>query len=98
MSQQPTAFLNARLIDPASRYDGPGAVLVRDGRIVDVIQGAAPQGLSNDIESIDCGDAVLSPGLIDLRVKTGEPGSETKETLASAARAAAAGKSVLAGV
>jgi dihydroorotase len=91
MSQQPTAFLNARLIDPASRYDGPGAVLVRDGRIVDVIQGAAPQGLSNDIESIDCGDAVLSPGLIDLRVKTGEPGSETKETLASAARAAAAG-------
>ena len=32
-----------------------------------------------------------SPGLIDLRVKTGEPGSETKETLASAARAAAAG-------
>jgi dihydroorotase len=91
MSQQPTAFLNARLIDPASRYDGPGAVLIRDGRIEDVVQGTAPQGLSTDIESIDCGGKVLSPGLIDLRVKTGEPGSETKETLASAARAAAAG-------
>jgi dihydroorotase len=34
---------------------------------------------------------MLSPGLIDLRVKTGEPGAETKETLKSAARAAAAG-------
>ena len=35
---------------------------------------------------------MLSPGLIDLRVKTGEPGSEPKETpLKSAARAAAAG-------
>jgi dihydroorotase len=34
---------------------------------------------------------MLSPGLIDLRVKTGEPGSETKETLKSASRAAAAG-------
>ena len=31
------------------------------------------------------------PGLIDLRVKTGEPGAEPKETLKSAARAAAAG-------
>lgn len=91
MSQQPVVFLNARLIDPASRYDGPGAVLVRDGAIIDVIQGAAPNGLSADVETVDCGGKVLSPGLIDLRVKTGEPGSETKETLASAARAAAAG-------
>jgi dihydroorotase len=91
MTEQPTAFLNARLIDPASRYDGPGAVLVRDGRIADVVQGAAPQGFSADVETVECGGKVLSPGLIDLRVKTGEPGSETKETLASAARAAAAG-------
>ena len=26
------------------------------------------------------------PGLVDIRVKTGEPGTETKETLKSAAR------------
>ena len=91
MSRPPVAFVNARLVDPASRYDGPGALLVRDGRIEDVVQGAAPPDLSGDIERIDCGGAILAPGLIDLRVKTGEPGSETKETLASAARAAAAG-------
>jgi dihydroorotase len=34
---------------------------------------------------------MLAPGLVDIRVKTGEPGSEPKETLKSAARAAAAG-------
>ena len=34
---------------------------------------------------------MLAPGLVDLRVKTGEPGAEPKETLKSAARAAAAG-------
>ena len=33
----------------------------------------------------------LTPGLVDVRVKTGEPGAEPKETLKSAARAAAAG-------
>lgn len=90
MSRQPIAFINARLVDPASRYDGPGAVLVRGDRIEDVVHGAAPTP-SADFETVDCGGAVLAPGLIDLRVKTGEPGSETKETLASAARAAAAG-------
>ena len=34
---------------------------------------------------------VLAPGLIDMRVFTGEPGSEHRETLESASRAAAAG-------
>ena len=48
-------------------------------------------GLSKDIEVIDCAGAMLAPGLVDIRVKTGEPGAEPKETLKSAARAAAAG-------
>jgi dihydroorotase len=87
---RPLALINARLVDPASGHDGPGALLVRDGLIEDVTHGAfaAPTG---DAEVFDCAGALLTPGLIDLRVKTGEPGSETKETLGSAARAAAAG-------
>ena len=87
---RPLALVNARLVDPANGYDGPGAVLVRDGVISDVIQGAAPAP-AGDAEVVDCRGAMLSPGLVDLRAKTGEPGSETKETLQSAARAAAAG-------
>jgi dihydroorotase len=88
---RPLAFINARLVDPETGYDGPGAVRVAGGLIEDVVQGASPQGLSSDIEVIDAQDAMLAPGLVDLRVKTGEPGAETKETLESAARAAAAG-------
>jgi dihydroorotase len=91
MSQRSIAFVNARLIDPASDYDGPGALLVADGRIAEVRRDGAFAGLSEDVRVIDDGGALLGPGLIDLRVKTGEPGSEPKETLKSAARAAAAG-------
>ncbi|GAA0624690.1 dihydroorotase [Brevundimonas kwangchunensis] len=84
------AILNARLLDPATDYDGPGAVLVEDGRIVEVVHGAsarAPDG----VEVVDAGGLCLAPGLIDIRVKTGEPGDEPKETLKSASLAAAAG-------
>jgi dihydroorotase len=88
---RPIAFQNARLVDPESRYDGPGALVIKDAAIADVSKGKDFNGLSADIQVVDCGGGMLAPGLIDLRVKTGEPGSETKETLRSAAQAAAAG-------
>jgi dihydroorotase len=91
MPARPLAFVNARLVDPESGYDGPGALVVRNGRIADVRREPDISGLSPDIRRIDCGGAMLAPGLVDLRVKTGEPGAEPKETLKSAARAAAAG-------
>jgi dihydroorotase len=91
MSQRPLAFTNVRLVDPASGYDGPGAVLVTEGVIADVAKGKDLGKLSKDVEAIDGRGALLCPGLIDIRVKTGEPGAETKETLKSAALAAAAG-------
>ena len=91
MTQRPTAFVNARLVDPASGWDGPGALLIRDGKIADVAQGGDLGSLSADIDVIDARGAMLAPGLVDIRVKTGEPGAETKETLKSAALAAAAG-------
>ena len=88
---RPTAFVGARLIDPVSGYDGPGCVVVADGLIADVVHRGDYEGLSADIDVIDCDGALLIPGLVDIRVKTGEPGAEPKETLKSAARAAAAG-------
>src|SRR6185312_15977965 len=74
-----------------SGYDGQGALIAENGRIAAVSREAALADLSPDIRRIDCNGAMLAPGLIDLRVKTGEPGAEPKETLKSAARAAAAG-------
>jgi dihydroorotase len=88
---RPIAITNARLVDPASGYDGPGGVIVTEGVIADVVRGGGLGKLSSDVEVIDAGGALLIPGLVDIRVKTGEPGFEPKETLKSAAQAAAAG-------
>jgi dihydroorotase len=88
---RPTAFVNARLVDPESGYDGPGSLVVTESVIADVTHRPVIEGLSPDVCIVDCNGALLAPGLVDLRVKTGEPGSEPKETLKSAARAAAAG-------
>lgn len=91
MNEQPLAFVGARIVDPASGYDGPGCVLVADGKIARVSHEAAAPGLPLDARVVEAKGAMLCPGLVDLRVKTGEPGAEPKETLKSAARAAAAG-------
>jgi dihydroorotase len=88
---QPIAFINARLVDPETRYDGPGALVVQGGVIADVVHKPSLGKLSDDIRVVDCNGAMLAPGLVDIRVKTGEPGAEQKETLKSACRAAAAG-------
>ncbi|MDX2222706.1 MAG: dihydroorotase [Rhodospirillaceae bacterium] len=77
---------NARLVDPASGRDEIGALLVEDGKIA-----ALGKASAKSAERIDAKGAVLAPGLIDLRVKTGEPGAENKETLETASLAAAAG-------
>ncbi|MFG5119662.1 dihydroorotase [Methylorubrum sp. POS3] len=90
MTVAPLLLTNAQLLDPATGRAGPGAVLVRDGRIDDVAWGAAP-GAPDQATRIDCGGHVLTPGLIDLRAFVGEPGAEHRETLASASAAAAAG-------
>ena len=83
-----TLFTGARLIDPASGLDTQGDLLVRDGRILDHGAGLGrPEGAL----VIAAEGHVLAPGLIDLRAAIGEPGAEHRETIASAAEAAAAG-------
>ena len=83
-----TLITNARLLDPASSLDAPGALLIRDGLIADYGAGlTAPEGAA----VVDAAGACLVPGLIDLRANLGEPGAEHRETIASAAQAAAAG-------
>jgi dihydroorotase len=79
---------NVRLIDPATALDRQGALLIRDGRIADL---GADLGRPDGEELVDGGGAILCPGLVDMRVALGEPGFEYRETIASAAQAAAAG-------
>jgi dihydroorotase len=84
-----TVIYNARLIDPASNRDDRGGVLVENGVITDVGPGIGKAAIA-DVK-IDAKGKAVAPGLIDLRVKTGEPGAENKETLETASDAAAAG-------
>ncbi|HUB12143.1 MAG TPA: dihydroorotase [Acetobacteraceae bacterium] len=83
-----TLFLNVRLLDPSCAIDTQGDLLVRDGLIADF---GADLGRPDGAAMVQEAGAVLCPGLVDMRAALGEPGFEYRETIASAAQAAAAG-------
>jgi dihydroorotase len=85
------AILNARLIDPESGRDEPGGIIIERGRIADLGAHVTSDSVGEDFKTLDGGGNILCPGLVDMRVFTGEPGAENKETLASVSEAAAAG-------
>lgn len=78
------AFLNADL--PTGR----GGLLI-DGEKILAVGSAVTAANVAGTEIHDCKGLTILSGLIDMRVFTGEPGSEYRETLASASEAAAAG-------
>lgn len=88
--EQEIILFNARLICPFSGRDERGGLVIKGETIADVGPHIAVE-TNPRAERIDCGGHVLSPGLIDMQVFTGEPGEEHRETLATASRAAAAG-------
>lgn len=79
-----TAYINAML------PFGSGGMLI-EGGLIQAVGGAVTAHSVSDAVLVDCKGHHLLPGLIDMRVFTGEPGSEYRETLASASAAAAAG-------
>lgn len=88
MTSPDVLFTDVRLMDPGSGLDQPGELLMRDGRIADV---GPSLGRPDGAEVVPGDGAVLCPGLVDMRAALGEPGYEYRETVASAAEAAAAG-------
>lgn len=85
------AYVNARLLDPATGLDAKGAVLINGESIADVGPGLFQGGVPSGIEVVDCAGLCLAPGLVDMRVQVREPGEEHKETLKTAGEAAVAG-------
>ncbi len=81
-----TLFTGARIV--GAGVDLVGDLLVRDGLIADF---GLALGRPDGAEVIDARDLVLCPGLVDMRAALGEPGYEYRETIESAALAAAAG-------
>ena len=83
-----TLFTGVRLIDPATGRDETGGLLVQGGVIADLGRNL---GRPDGVAVVDGSGLILCPGLVDMRVELGEPGFEFRETVASAAVAAAAG-------
>ncbi|MDB6146533.1 MAG: pyrC [Spartobacteria bacterium] len=83
-----TMIRNGRLIDPANKRDEVADLVIVDGRIAEP---SATRDAKSGIETIDAANLIVCPGLIDLHVHLREPGFGHKETIASGARAAAAG-------
>jgi dihydroorotase len=78
---------NGRVVDPASKLDGPADVLLEDGRVA-----AVGRNLERtNAEVFDASGLIVAPGFIDMHVHLREPGIEHSETIETGARAAAAG-------
>lgn len=82
---------NARILDPAQKIDGPGALLVVDGKVAAIGAEAASHPQAAGAEPLDAGGKLLSPGFIDLHVHFREPGQTHKESIETGSRAAVAG-------
>jgi dihydroorotase len=86
-----TAYVNARLLDPASGLDTIGGVLVDGELILDFGPAITADKVGDDVAIIDCEGQCIAPGLVDMRMQLCEPGAEHKETIETACAAAAAG-------
>jgi dihydroorotase len=85
---RPLLLRGGRVIDPSRGLDQSADLLIQDGKIASV---GAGLGTPDGAEVRELHGAVVAPGLVDLHVHLREPGNEDVETIATGARAAAAG-------
>ena len=83
---RPLLIRGARLVDIAGEIDTIGDLIVLDGLIADF---GTSLGRPDDAIIVEAEHAVLCAGFVDMRASIGEPGNEYRETVASAAQAAA---------
>jgi len=71
MAGTKTAYINARLLDPASGLDSPGGVLTDGETITDFGPKLFDKKPPKEAEVVDCGGKCLAPGLVDMRIEIG---------------------------
>ena len=81
-------FRKIKYLDNSSQALSEGELLVQNGKIADF---GPSLGRPDGAETIEAEGAILCPGLVDIRAAIGEPGYEYRETIDSAAQAAAFG-------
>lgn len=87
-SDKKTLYINARIIDPETKYDKVGQLLTIGDKIADFGENL---GDVKDAQIIDCQNNVLCPGLIDIQVHFRDPGQTHKEDLSAGSKSAVAG-------
>jgi dihydroorotase len=85
---RPVLLSGGTLVDPSQKLNEVGDLLLSEGKITGV--GKRIEG-TEDADVIDCSGLLVSPGFIDVHCHLREPGREDVETIATGARAAAAG-------
>ena len=85
-------YLNANIVDPANNIDQIGGIITdENGKI----EAAGKKVNTNNIPSrekfIDLKEKYIFPGLVDMRVFSGEPGYEYKENFKTLSNAALSG-------
>ncbi len=86
---RPLLLAGGRVVDPSQGLDvAIGDVLLVGGRVA---HAGERVGRPDDAEVVDCAGLVVSPGFVDVHCHLREPGREDVETIATGARAAAAG-------
>ncbi|OQX66315.1 MAG: dihydroorotase [Desulfococcus sp. 4484_242] len=79
------------LIDPVRRKKEALDVIIEGAKVLRIVPHGGFQEEGPHIRQIDASGKLVVPGLIDMHVHLREPGHEYKETIATGAKAAAAG-------
>jgi dihydroorotase len=85
---KPILLRGGTLVDPSQKLNERGDLLIADGAIAAF---GRTVDKPDDADVIDCAGLIVSPGFIDVHCHLREPGREDVETVATGARAAAAG-------
>ena len=85
---RPVLLRGGRLLDPSQGLDRTGDLLLQNGKVEHCGDAVSP---GDDVRVVDCAGLIVSPGFVDVHCHLREPGREDVETIATGARAAAAG-------
>ena len=72
VSTDQVAYVNARLLDPATGLDAAGGVLTDGEAIADFGNGVTKKKAPKGARIVDCHGKCLAPGLVDIRVELGD--------------------------
>ena len=72
VSTDQVAYVNARLLDPATDLDAAGGVLTDGEAITDFGKGVTKKKAPKGARIVDCHGKCLSPGLVEIRVELGD--------------------------